>query len=102
MAGTESSVVDMGCPIGSLCVELAKDTEALQSKSREVFVLLRDWMGRQFEEIGLVDTNEKAMDLLSRMQGIAVIACAFKDGEYLKRSVGDLKSWINSLTLVSS
>ena len=102
MAGSVDSLVDTGCPIGSLCVELAKDTEALQSKSREVFVLLRDWMSRQFEEIGLADANDKAMDLLSRMQGIAVMACAFKDGAYLHRSVGDLKSWINSLALSKS
>jgi len=102
MAGSVDSLVDTGCPIGSLCVELAKDTEALQSKSREVFVLLRDWMSRQFEEIGLADANDKAMDLLSRMQGIAVMACAFKDGAYLHRSVGDLKSWINSLALSES
>ena len=102
MAGSVDSLVDTGCPIGSLCVELAKDTEALQSKSREVFVLLRDWMSRQFEEIGLADANDKAMDLLSRMQGIAVMACAFKDGAYLHRSVGDLKSWISSLALSES
>ncbi len=102
MAGSEDSVVDTGCPIGSLCVELAKDTEALQSKSREVFVLLRDWMSRQFEEIGLADANDKAMDLLSRMQGIAVMACAFKDGAYLNRSVGELKSWINSIAMSES
>jgi len=102
MAGSVDSLVDTGCPIGSLCVELAKDTEALQSKSREVFVLLRDWMSRQFEEIGLADANDKAMDLLSRMQGIAVMACAFKDGAYLHRSVGDLKSSINSLALSES
>ena len=102
MAGSEDSVVDTGCPIGSLCVELAKDTEALQTKSREVFVLLRDWMSRQFEEIGLADANDKAMDLLSRMQGTALMACAFKDSAYLQRSVGDLKNWINSLVLSES
>ena len=36
----------------------------------------------------------KAMDLLSRMQGIALMACTFKDSAYLHRSVGDLKNWI--------
>ena len=99
MDDSEDSVVDSGCPIGSLCAELAKDTDALQSKSREVFELLRDWMSKQFEEIGCADANDKAMDMLSRMQGIAVMACTFKDSAYLHRSVGDLKSWINILTL---
>jgi len=99
MAGSEDSVIDTGCPIGSLCSELAKDTEALQSKSREVFELLRNWMSKQFEEVGLADANHRAMDMLARMQGIAVMACAFKDGAYLHRSIGDLKGWVNSLTL---
>ena len=96
---SEESVVDTGCPIGSLCTELAKDTDALQSKSREVFELMRDWMSRQFGEIGLVDAEHRAMDLLARIQGIAVMSCAFKDSNYLHRSVGDLKGWINSLAL---
>ena len=102
MAESEDTVVDSGCPIGSLCTELAKDTDALQSKSREVFELLRDWMSRQFEEIGLVDANEKAMDLLSRMQGIAVMSCAFKDNAFLKRGIADMKRWVNDLALSES
>jgi len=99
MAGSEDTVIDAGCPIGSLCTELAKDTEALQSKSREVFEVLRNWMSRQFEGIGFNDANDKAMDLLARMQGVAVLACAFKDSAYLHRSIGDIKNWVNGLTL---
>ena len=99
MASSEDTVLDAGCPIGSLCTELAKDSDVLQSKSREVFELLRDWMRRQFEEMGFTDANEKAMDTLARMQGAALMACAFKDDAYLRRSIGELRSWINSLPL---
>ena len=98
MANSEDTVLDAGCPIGSLCTELAKDSDALQSKSREVFELLRDWMSRQFEEIGFTDGNENAMDMLARMQGVAVIACTFKDNDYLHRGVDELRSWVKSLT----
>jgi AcrR family transcriptional regulator len=97
MAANEDAVVDSGCPIGSLCAELAKDTDALQSKAREVFELLRDWISRQFEEMGFADAENKAMDMLARMQGVAVMASAFKDNTYLQRSIDDLKSWINGL-----
>jgi TetR/AcrR family transcriptional repressor of nem operon len=99
MANSEDRVIESGCPIGSLCTELAKDTEALQSKSREVFELLRDWISRQFGEIGFSDANQKAMDLLARMQGVAVMASAFKDSDYLHRSIGDLRNWVNDLAL---
>jgi AcrR family transcriptional regulator len=97
MASNEDTVVDSGCPIGSLCAELAKDTEALQSKSREVFELLKDWISRQFTEMGFTDAEDKAMDMLARMQGVAVIASAFKDKAYLKRSISDLSNWVNNL-----
>jgi AcrR family transcriptional regulator len=99
MASSENTVLEAGCPIGSLCSELAKGTEELQSKSREVFEVLRDWMNQQFEAIGFTDANDKAMDMLARMQGVAVMACAFKDNSFLHRSVAGLKSWVNSLTL---
>ena len=99
MGSNESMVLDSGCPIGSLCTELAKDTDVLQSKSREVFELLRDWLGAQFGEIGFADGTEKAMDMLARMQGVALLACAFKDNDYLHRSVGELRDWINGLSL---
>ena len=99
MANSEDTIVDSGCPIGSLCTELAKDTDALQSKSREVFELLRDWISDQFKEIGFDDANYMAMDMLARMQGIAVMSSTFKDNTYLQRSIDDLKSWVNSLTL---
>lgn len=99
MAGSEKAVLDAGCPIGSLCTELAKGSDELQSKSREVFELLRDWMCQQFEAIGYADANDKAMDMLARMQGVALMACAFKDNAYLHRSVAELRSWVNSLTL---
>ena len=98
MAANQDTVVDSGCPIGSLCAELAKDTEALQSKSREVFELLRDWIRKQFEEMGFADAENKAMDMLARMQGVAMMASAFKDHAYLQRSINDLKDWINSLS----
>lgn len=99
MASNENMVLDSGCPIGSLCTELAKDTDILQSKSREVFELLRDWLSARFGETGLADGNEKAMDMLARMQGVALLACAFKDNDYLHRSVGELRNWINGLSL---
>ena len=99
VAGSENSIIASGCPIGTLSTELAKDTDELQTKSRQVFELLRAWMARQFEDIGLSDAGDKAMDLLARIQGTAVIACAFKDSAYLHRSIGELKSWINNATL---
>jgi AcrR family transcriptional regulator len=94
---SKNSILEAGCPVGSLCSELAKDTEALQSKSREVFEIIREWMGKQFSALGYDDADDRAMDLLARMQGVSVISCAFKDNDFLQRSLDGVRTWINSL-----
>ncbi len=93
------AVIESGCPIGSLSSELAKDDPALHDKSRQVFVLLRDWIKRQFEATGLSNADDLAMDLLAKLQGVTVMACAFKDTDFIKRSHQDIKDWINTKTL---
>ncbi len=92
-------VLQSGCPIGSLSTELAKDDADLQEISRQAFVLLRDWTKLQFETLGLANSDDLAMDLLAKMQGVTVMACAFKDAEFIKRSHQEIKDWINARTL---
>ncbi len=99
LSSNEDTIVESGCPIGTLCSELAKGNGTLQSKSREVFEVVRDWLAKQFAELGFDDADDRAMDMLARMQGVSVISSAFKDSAYLKRSINDLKVWINGLTL---
>ncbi len=92
-------VIKLGCPIGTLSSELAKDDPALQEKSRQVFVLLRDWIKRQFEALGLSHADDLSMDLLAKLQGAAVMASVFKDAGYIKRSHQQIKGWINKKIL---
>lgn len=92
-------VIQSGCPIGSLSTELAKDEAELQAISRQAFTLLRDWVRQQFETLGLANADDLAMDLLARMQGATVMACAFKDADFIARSQRDIKEWINSKTM---
>jgi len=92
-------VIESGCPIGSLSSELAKDAPALQEKSRQAFILLREWLRQQFEALGKADADDLAMDLLARLQGVTVMACAFKDVDFITRSHQQIKDWINAGTL---
>jgi len=92
-------VIQSGCPIGSLSSELAKDDAELHAISRQAFVMLRDWIRQQFETLGMNHADDLAMDLLSKMQGVTVMACAFKDVEFIKRSHQEIKDWINTKTL---
>jgi len=92
-------VIESGCPIGSLSSELAKDDAELHEISRQAFVLLRDWIKHQFRSLGLANADDLAMDLLAKIQGVTVLACAFKDAAFIKRSHNEIKDWINAKTL---
>lgn len=92
-------ITEVGCPIGSLSAELAKDEVHLQIKSREIFELLRDWIEANFKAMGVSHAQNAAMDMLARMQGVSVMACAFKDKAYLHRGLADVKAWLKKLTL---
>ena len=95
----QDDLIQSGCPIGSLCTELAKDEPALHEKSKQAFVLLRNWIKLQFESLGLNNADDLAMDLLAKLQGVSVLACAFKDVEYITRSHNEIKDWINAKIL---
>jgi len=93
------NLIQLGCPIGGLSTELAKDEPALQEKSQEIFVLLKSWLSQQFEQLGLKNGNDLAMDLLAKLQGVSVVACAFSDINFVTRSHTEIKEWINTKTL---
>lgn len=95
----EDTIVKVGCPIGTLSSELAKEEDVSNDLSRAVFSLTRKWLADQFDTLGLSAADDKAMDLLARMQGASVMACAFEDRKFLQRSLADIKSWINKLIL---
>ena len=84
-----------GCPLGTLSIELAKGDATLRDKSKQAFIVLCKWMEEQFDLMGLSNADELAIDLVSRLQGINVMANVFKDAKYLKRSHIEIKKWIN-------
>lgn len=99
LSDSEDNVLQAGCPIGTLSSELAKVDDDYQELSRAVFTLIRQWLAAQFSALGSSNSDEKAMDLLARMQGVCVMGCAFDDRKFLRRSLADLQTWVNSQTL---
>ena len=92
-----------GCPVGTLSNELVKLNHSAKENAKEVFTLFRTWLSRQFTELNHHDDADKlAMHLLARSQGIATLACAFDDKDYIKQEVDCLHTWltpyINSIT----
>ncbi|GGX38673.1 TetR/AcrR family transcriptional regulator [Saccharospirillum salsuginis] len=86
-----------GCPVGSLCSELAKLEHTAQGNANQLFTLFRDWLREQFILLGhQQDADELAMHLLARSQGIATLANAFHDESFIKQEVDQLNNWLNA------
>ncbi|MCB1916712.1 MAG: TetR/AcrR family transcriptional regulator [Rhodocyclaceae bacterium] len=95
LAVNRDPILEHGCPVGSLCVELAKaDHEAL-ADAAAIFTMFRDWLRAQFEALGRADdADELAMHLLARSQGAATLASAFHDRSFLDREIESLETWL--------
>lgn len=86
-----------GCPVGTLCTELAKLDHASQSEAKELFELFREWLRGQFMLLGCKsDADELALHLLARSQGVAVLANAVGGGDFVRREVRQLDDWLVS------
>jgi len=88
-----------GCPVGTLCTELAKLNHASQAEANKLFALFRTWLRRQFTMLGReADADALAMHLLARSQGVAMLANAFHDEKFIRNEVKQMCDWLGSCT----
>jgi TetR/AcrR family transcriptional repressor of nem operon len=86
-----------GCPVGTLCGELAKLNHAAQAEANALFTLFRTWLRKQFTLLGRkADADELAMHLLARSQGVASLANAFHDEKFIRHEVKRMHDWLKS------
>ena len=83
-----------GCPMGTLTAEFSKNEPTLYAITLPMFQAYRAWLSEQFSALGLEPkvSDEKAMSLLGRVQGIAMVAHSFKDRHFLVSEIGKIKS----------
>lgn len=87
-----------GCPVGTLCAELAKLEHPAQGDAGMIFGQFRNWLREQFESLGRHgDADALAMHLLSRSQGLASLANAFHDEAFIRHEVDLIETWLQSL-----
>src|SRR5262245_27703639 len=86
-----------GCPVGTLCSELAKLNHPSRPQGNRLFTLFRTWLCRQFALLGReADADTLAMHLLARSQGVATLANAFHDEKFIKQEVKHMDEWLKS------
>ncbi len=88
-------IMRSGCPVGSLCSELAKIDHPLLGEANRLLSLFRDWLRKQFQALGrTADADELAMHVLMRSQGVATLANAFHDENFIKQEVEHMCVWL--------
>jgi TetR/AcrR family transcriptional repressor of nem operon len=88
--------VHFGCPVGTLTAELAKLRHPSRPEAVALFTLFREWLAAQFAALGheSVDADAQGLHVLTFSQGIATLANAFGDEDFVRREVGRLDHWL--------
>jgi hypothetical protein len=78
-----------------LCAELAKLSHPARGEANELFTLFREWLRRQFTLLGRrKDADLLAMHLLARSQGVATLAAALRDEQFVDQEVKQMHEWL--------
>lgn len=94
----ETKIMRHGCPVGTLCAELAKLGHPSHADASGIFLLFRDWLGRQFALLGRTrDADALAMHVLAFSQGVAALANAFRDPDFVRREVSRMCAWLDTV-----
>lgn len=97
LIANQAKIMAHGCPVGTLSNELAKLDHAALSDAARIFTLFRSWLARQFTLLGHdhARADELALHLLGRSQGVATLATAFKDEDFIRREVAAMRDWLS-------
>jgi len=86
-----------GCPVGTLCTEMAKLNHASHAEAGKLFKLFRSWLRTQFELLDQGhDADARAMHLLARSQGVATLANALRDEPFMRAEVQQMHAWLDA------
>ena len=93
-----AQIILHGCPVGTLCSELAKIGHPAQPQSNQLFSLFRTWLCQQFALLGReADADSLAMHVLAFSQGVALLAHAFQDKSFVEREAERMCAWLDRI-----
>ena len=90
-------IADHGCPYGTLCTELAKQSGQSNPLTAPLMQTLLDWTEQQFHAMGRRDAHDLALELVIAYQGSAVLTNALAQPELMAREARRLEKWINAM-----
>ncbi len=94
----QTKIMAFGCPVGTLSAELSKLNHAAKPQATAIFELFHSWLVEQFLALGRRhEAEELASHLLARSQGVAVLATAFQDADFVVREVDQMCAWADRM-----
>ena len=93
----KTSLAEAGCPIGSLCQELSKDDGQLAKQAGDILNMQLSWLQNQLEAMGCNNAPALAMDLMTNLQGVSLMANTLGDPEIVTMQIKRLKGWLDNL-----
>jgi len=93
--GQAETLASSGCPVGSLATELGKLDAQLHQPAAGLLLGLKSWLQLQFARaLPAATADECAEQLLTVLQGAAVLAQAGRDAEVVRRRVAASRIWL--------
>lgn len=91
----QALIMRYGCPVGTLCTELAKLNHASKEQANMLFALFRSWLTKQFVALGHEsEADSLAMHLLARSQGVATLVNALGDERFMSQEIKQMYAWL--------
>jgi AcrR family transcriptional regulator len=97
LADRKITIARYGCVYGTLSSELTKGTTRSDPPGAELLRIPLEWAQRQFQEMGLRDASDLAIELIAAYQGAALLANVFGDPDLLARHARRLTAWLDGL-----
>lgn len=92
------ALVRAGCPVGSLCAELAKEQTPLGAHVARPLWELLAWLETEFAALGHKrDKTGLAIHLLAALQGISLLTNCFRDPNLVVNEGKRLSAWLDTL-----
>jgi AcrR family transcriptional regulator len=96
LAGSGETIANHGCPLGTLCTELANSGTS-HPRTAPLMQTLLDWTEQQFQAMGRRDAHDLALELVIAYQGSTVLTNALGQPDLMAYEARRLEKWITAL-----
>jgi TetR/AcrR family transcriptional repressor of nem operon len=90
-------VAQHGCPFGTLCSDLDRRDDDLRTAAAGLLEILINWAEEQFRGMSRTSPRDRALTLLSAVQGAALLTNTLRDPEIMTTQVKNLEKWIDAM-----